>query len=516
MRLKPALLLVLLAGCSPPVEDTGVIVGDVLIGGLHRPRPLEQALGPNGHHIIFVNFDGVTLGANYDDSVHNQSSIAGGVGHSITVPPFNSTDLTNQFNQAQVIDDVINKAREFFADFNVDLVTQRPASPDYVMCAVGGDPSLIGAPCSQGGCVAGIAPLDCQPTNQGIDYNPNGDIEVVFAFSAVSKMFGGSYQEKVLDLATTIAQETAHSYGLGHTQNPMDVMNPYESGMTVGFESGAYADSNNCANGVGNQDSHALLLQILGKSQGPQDAMPPTVTLTQPTNGATLPRSFTIAATASDNVGVDHVVLKAGGPGTTFNMSIMTAPYTAPVTLNADGTWTISATAFDAAGNQAAATATVTVTMNAKLPFGAACTMPAQCQSGVCNQMICTMACGTGCPMGYTCNAQMLCERAKMAPQPGEVGATCTSNSDCHAMLCAELAGKHFCTAPCTVGDPNSCPAGMVCVNFGADGTLCSFPTGNGGSSCTVAPRGAPAEGGLWLLLSLLAPPLLLRARRRR
>ena len=55
----------------------------------------------------------------------------------------------------------------------------------------GGDPSLINEPCQGGGCVAGIAPLDCQVQSGKIYYNVDGDIEVIYAFSATVKYFEG-------------------------------------------------------------------------------------------------------------------------------------------------------------------------------------------------------------------------------------------------------------------------------------------------------------------------------------
>ncbi len=513
-KLHRLALLAALAGCSPP-EGGGTIAGDVLLG-YPRPsnRPLEQALGPNGHHVIYVNFDGVAVLPDYDDSIHNKSSIAASIGHGFTVPAFNSSDYSLNLNRDQVIADVMTQARKFYADFNVDLVTSRPQSGDYTMTAVGGDPSLIGEPCSQNGCVAGIAPLDCQPGGQGIQYNVSGDVEIVYAFSATAKVFGGSYQSKVFDLAVTIAQETAHAYGLGHTNNPQDVMYPVETGQTVGFLSGSYADSNNCAGGQGQQDSHGLLLKILGASQGPADNTPPTVSITSPGNGATVPRTFGVSVSASDNVGVDHVQVQANGPGTTVSQRIDAPPYNTTLNLSADGAWAISATAYDAIGNSGLATINITVAGNAKLPLGSACGSGADCASGTCasvgGAMTCTQSCGAmPCPAGFMCNSQQLCEKVAM-PQPGEVGATCTGNGDCHSGICADYGGRHFCTQPCTVGDPMSCPAGLFCTNFGADGNLCAPRVGGTGGGCAVAPR---RDGGL-AVLSLLLLALAFRRRR--
>jgi hypothetical protein len=454
----------------------------------------------------------VTLKPNYDDSTQNDSSIAASIGASITVPPFDPMDYSQTKTRDQVIADVMAQARAFYADFNVDLVTTRPTAGDYVMTAVGGDPSLINMPCDQNGCVAGLAPLDCQPGNP-IQYNTGGDVEVVYAFSATAKYFGGSYSSLVLDLATTVAQETAHAYGLGHTNNMQDVMYPYETGQTVGFLSGGYADTFNCANGQGSQDSHGLLLQILGASMGPGDTTPPTISVTSPSQGATVPRSFNVTVSANDNVGVARVDFSAQGPGTTQTASASAAPFTGSLAVDADGVWAVTATAFDAAGNMASATVSVTVKSGALLPFGSACTMGPQCSSGLCEHSICNQSCSTvPCPTGYTCGLDHACTPMQMI-MPGDVGAPCTQNGDCHSNQCATLGVKKFCTQACKIGDPMGCPNGTVCTSFGSDGLLCAPPTGGGGGGCTVgrAPERGAADLGL-LLLALLALPL---ARRR-
>ncbi len=93
----------------------------------------------------------------------------------------------------------------------------------------------------------------------------------------------------------------------------------------------------------------------------PADTTPPTVSLTAPSNGATLSgTTVNIAATASDNVGVTKVVFSRG---TTVLATDTTAPYglTWDSTTAADGTYNISATAYDAANNSSSSSVSVTV-----------------------------------------------------------------------------------------------------------------------------------------------------------
>ena len=93
----------------------------------------------------------------------------------------------------------------------------------------------------------------------------------------------------------------------------------------------------------------------------PTDTVAPTVALTAPANGATFPRkaTITLAATASDNIGVSRVVFY---DGSTAIGTDTTAPYgvTWSVRSNVQGSRTLTAVATDAAGN-ATRSAPVTV-----------------------------------------------------------------------------------------------------------------------------------------------------------
>jgi len=84
----------------------------------------------------------------------------------------------------------------------------------------------------------------------------------------------------------------------------------------------------------------------------PADTQPPSVSITSPAGGATVSGLASIQVSASDNVGVARVDLKVNG---TVVASDSASPYTFSwdsKTL-ADGTATLVAVAYDAAGNQA-------------------------------------------------------------------------------------------------------------------------------------------------------------------
>jgi hypothetical protein len=92
----------------------------------------------------------------------------------------------------------------------------------------------------------------------------------------------------------------------------------------------------------------SVILSEQGLVTGPPDGEAPTVAITAPADGATVGGSVTVNASASDNVGVARVDLWVDGALAQTDAS---APYS--FTWHAaDGTHTLEAHAFDAAGNQ--------------------------------------------------------------------------------------------------------------------------------------------------------------------
>jgi hypothetical protein len=112
-----------------------------------------------------------------------------------------------------------------------------------------------------------------------------------------------------------------------------------------------------CVYNSGIMDHDDLIFRVAAA-----DAVVPTVALTSPSAGAGLSGSVSLTATASDNVGVTRVEF--------FSDNVLVGTRTAPPysstwnTANAaNGTHTLSARAYDAAGNVGTST-TVTVTVD--------------------------------------------------------------------------------------------------------------------------------------------------------
>ncbi len=112
--------------------------------------------------------------------------------------------------------------------------------------------------------------------------------------------------------------------------------------------------------GTGSYDDHDDLVFAVGG--GTPDTTPPTAAITAPANGATVSGSVTVSADASDNIGVTRVEFYAGA---TLIGSDTSAPYSASwnTAAVANGAYTLTAQAFDAAGNTTTS-AGVPVTVN--------------------------------------------------------------------------------------------------------------------------------------------------------
>ena len=128
----------------------------------------------------------------------------------------------------------------------------------------------------------------------------------------------------------------------------------------------AYAWAKDAAGNVSNSLSDSLTITV-------PDATVPTVSLTSPANNATLSATAAITASASDNVGVTMVEFYLNG-------SLLAATNVAPYALNwdttayANGSYTLNAKAYDAAGN-VAQSSNVSVTVNNPVPDTAAPTV---------------------------------------------------------------------------------------------------------------------------------------------
>jgi len=152
-----------------------------------------------------------------------------------------------------------------------------------------------------------------------------------------------------------------------------DTSAPYSvSWNTTTASNGSHTITAVARDAAGNRTTSAPVTVMVSNTPPPPppaDTTPPTVSITSPSNGATIHGTVTVTADAADNVGVVGVQFQLdgvnGGPEDT------TAPYSIPfdTTSTSDGVHTITAVARDAAGNRTtSAPVSVTVANNAPPP----------------------------------------------------------------------------------------------------------------------------------------------------
>jgi hypothetical protein len=134
------------------------------------------------------------------------------------------------------------------------------------------------------------------------------------------------------------------------------------SGLTNGASYSFYV---RCQDAASNPNTNDLAITFSVAT--PADSTPPTVTMTSPSNGTTVSATVTVSATATDNVGVVGVQFLLNGA--TLGAEDTTAPYSVAwnTTAVANGTYSLSARARDAATNQMTATS-INVTVNNSTP----------------------------------------------------------------------------------------------------------------------------------------------------
>lgn len=426
-----------------------------------RPKSRINAAGV---HILYVNFDGASLrGGQCSSSLQNCSFIVECSGQA-SYPAYSGN------NRQQVVDLV----KRWLAPYNVQVVTDRPASGDYTMCMVGGTPNSVCNSQAAAAGAAGVAPLDCA--------NRLGENDVVFAFTDV-------VQNETLAVAATIAQETAHGWGLEHTDEMTDVMYPYLTSVTNGFLDrpmpivAAPGDNGSrCRPGMTTQNSHQLMLTNLGG--GGPDTQPPTVHFTSPMNGATVQPSFVVQVMASDNQTLAKVELITD-PGTGGERRVMATapPFQWMITNYAPGAHTFKIIATDAANLTAEDQITFTVAGGAAGGGTGGSGGSAGGGGGAAGRS------GGGGPvtggesmdLGHDCMSDGQCDTHRcIKPAMGNTGfcsVSCMADSDCGAgggITCVKAGGTGLCT-----------PSG-----FNADGTKKAAPGGcsTGHEDTTFAP----------------------------
>jgi uncharacterized protein (TIGR03382 family) len=422
-----------------------------------RDMPLDSRGGQVVSKIIYVNRCAgdciVTPGNN--DARQNTSSI---VGETRTITEFEHGD--------EVYDQVVACLRDVFSPYDVEIVTEDPGTGTFHHEAIlAGTPDEIGRDQN----VGGIAPASCDPLNN------------VISFSFANQLGPG-----VEDLCWTVAQESAHAFGLpNHVYDCLDPMTylPGPCGRKY-FRNRALPcgefEPGPCTCGANAQNSHRELLATFGEGTAPP---PPEVSLLYPEPDAAVDDNFSIFFTAIDPRLVERVDVYLNGvkymsaPGHEFAQ--LDEPYSVTAPDHPDGYIDIEVRAYNEISGEAG-------TDTARVLKGAPCESSDQCFD--------FMDCSEG--------------RCSYPPPEGELGDSCQYDQYCIDGPCASVDGDRRCTRECPVGVSDSCPEGFECRAPG----FCWNDSGGGG--CGAA--GSERDGLPIAALSLFAAALLLRRRRTR
>ncbi len=378
------------------------------------PEPGTSFAPPS--RILYVNWcDGncVVL-RGQDDSRTNHSSIGRGT-------------LSAYVGGANLRAQILGCVRNAYSRFNIQVTDQDPGNVPHWEAMAAGTPNQVGF----GSGVAGVSPFTCGIIPNAITFN-----------------FLNLNPNDALDACWTIAQESAHAFGLSHefdgrdymTYNPTPAAKSFvDQNLCIGTQ-GCCQPAQECQCGPTSQNSFQKILAVFGGS----NPTPPTLSITNPHPNQSVGSAFPISLDASDANGVARVdLLLDGAPYATLT----TNPYVTngPATI-ADGTHKLRATAVDTQGAEASVEITFTV--------GTGCEDASDCTTE---------------GAGFVC-VDHRCVAGETAT--GGLGTTCANGADCVSGQCATKDSQQLCTEAC---DPSAdgCPGGYACLSNGAGGGLC-------------------------------------------
>jgi MYXO-CTERM domain-containing protein len=281
---------------SEPAELLDVIAGPANADGYQLGRQLLPAAGPAAgiasldgtapavaaSRTVYLNKNGVTLTPGTNDSRLNRSTV---VTQQVAIPPWNAG--------ASTWSEIVTCMREVFAPFNISIVDTDPGDVPHIEAVFGGTPALLGVATN----LAGVSPFtsDCAVIENSI----------VFTFT-------GALPADPRLLCEVQAQEVAHSYGLDHVLLTADLMTylPYDGRRWFQNMNASCGEDKARPCGLNGstcrqtQNAVSLLIERVGMKGQAGDAVAPTVAITSPYNGETVPPTFAVKFNASDNAKV--------------------------------------------------------------------------------------------------------------------------------------------------------------------------------------------------------------------
>lgn len=281
-----ALLYVLASpAAAAPIVDDGPLDGTAVERELVPPTGVARAQS----RTIFLNRKGAIVRPGVNDAFKQTSTI---VTKPATIGPWDVTDAKWTATVACM--------RDMWSRFDVTVTDVDPGSDPHIEALFGGSPADLGRPAN----VAGIAPFasDC------------GVIENAIVFT-----FTDNLPADPQLVCEVMSQELGHAYGLDHELLAADPMSylPFVGKRT--FQDTTAECGEKTARPCGPsavacrtlQSSAQILRSRLGAAGG--DGTAPTLVITSPVSHEAVSRGFTVAARASDDVGLTAVVLYVDG-----------------------------------------------------------------------------------------------------------------------------------------------------------------------------------------------------------
>lgn len=408
--------------------------------------------------------------------------------------PANATSMVSEFVSASGIpgessdaewDAVLQCVREVYSPYQVNVTDQRPTDGSFHMAVVAGNPSEVGL----GNDILGIAPLagDCSPIDNAISFS-------------FANHHSRADEQRVFTLCWTVAQESAHAFGLDHTFSFADGTSTCSDPMTYRTDCGGQRFFRNFRAKCGEnqeracrcgpfQNSHQKLVDVFGAATASTPA--PEVTLTLPQPDVAL--VAVAAAQAGSRRGVARADLYLNGSkwsevkGARFGVlgQPLMAPYTLQVPADVPGPskYDVFVRACDDIGN-----CTDSNVVPSYKGDAAGCTSEGDCADE------------QSCDNGY----------CRWPAASGQLGDECTYPQFCASNVCTGTEDLTICTRSCTTL-ADDCPMGLVCIaNGGTDGVC--FVEDMGGC-CSVGGGGQRPEAYVGFSVVLFA--VITRRRRR-
>ncbi len=440
---------------EPVGSERGYVWMDPTKGDID-PQDVVVKGGSVSSRVIFLNrcVGGCTVRAGYESSINDTSSIISGTR---TIGEF-TPDNDQVWNQ------IVQCVRNMYAPFDIEITDVDPGNVPHFESIVAGTPTQAGFGSSTGG----VSPFSCGIINNSITYT-------------FANIYGGDVEE----ICWTVAQETAHSWGLEHEVLATDPMTYLGAACPGGAQNHAFQNTTapcgecsarSCDCGGTTQNSYQDILGIFGSAT----PSPPVVTIVDPLGGQAVSPGFSVEVTVADTNGVASVRLEVDGQ---TSGTVTTVPYILDAPDNLDeGVHVVKVTAVDTQGTEGSTTINVVI--------GEPCETPGDCSEQ---------------------GENLTCVGGRCVPgsgAPGGLGTNCEEGTECASGRCEHSSEGSYCVEVCTVGS-DDCPGGFDCIEGG--GGVC-WPGDGDGGGCLSADNDTPT---LPIALGIAFAALLVRRRRR-